>query len=153
MTNSAGSRNTLITKLRLARSTGRSTTSTRRGHYDQVIRDFGPERPFINLGESDARHIDALAHAFRAPWSRRAPMRGWLVSRTSRAVRYRNYGYDHIVHLRSRCKLDAFCEVSRDVTPKPVEVVVAPRGRRDVLLFRSPTQQFTARVECRFLPA
>jgi len=66
-------------------------------------------------------------------------------------VLYRNYGYDQLVHLRSRCKFDAFCEVSSDVTPKPVEVVIAPRDQRDVLLFRgSPTRQFTAHVECRF---
>lgn len=28
--------------------------------YDQVIRDFGPERPFIRIVEAEARHIDAL---------------------------------------------------------------------------------------------
>jgi len=32
--------------------------------YDQVIRDFGPERPFINIRESEARHIDALRSLF-----------------------------------------------------------------------------------------
>jgi hypothetical protein len=66
-------------------------------------------------------------------------------------VRYRNYGYDHTVHLRSRCKLTAFCEVSSDVSPKPIEVVVAPRERKDVLVLRgSPTRQFTQRVRCWF---
>jgi hypothetical protein len=28
--------------------------------YDQVIADFGPVRPFINIRDSEARHIDAL---------------------------------------------------------------------------------------------
>lgn len=66
-------------------------------------------------------------------------------------VHYANYGYEQIVHLRSRCKLDASCKVSSDVSPKPVEVVIAPRGRREVVLLRgSPTRQFTPRVECRF---
>jgi hypothetical protein len=32
--------------------------------YDQVIRDFGPERPFINIRESEARHIAALRALF-----------------------------------------------------------------------------------------
>lgn len=28
--------------------------------YDQVIRDFGPVRPFINIRDAEARHIAAL---------------------------------------------------------------------------------------------
>lgn len=32
--------------------------------YDQVIRDFGPERPFINICEAEARHIEALRALF-----------------------------------------------------------------------------------------
>jgi hypothetical protein len=32
--------------------------------YDQVIRDFGPERPFINIREAEARHIEALRTLF-----------------------------------------------------------------------------------------
>ncbi len=32
--------------------------------YDQVIRDFGPERPFINIREAEARHIEALRALF-----------------------------------------------------------------------------------------
>lgn len=33
--------------------------------YDQVIRDFGPERPFINIRDAEARHIEALRALFR----------------------------------------------------------------------------------------
>ncbi len=33
--------------------------------YDQVIDDFGPIRPFINIRDSEARHIDALLRVFR----------------------------------------------------------------------------------------
>jgi hypothetical protein len=32
--------------------------------YDQVIHDLGPERPFINIVESEARHIEALRALF-----------------------------------------------------------------------------------------
>ena len=32
--------------------------------YDQVIRDFGPVRPFINIRESESRHINALTSLF-----------------------------------------------------------------------------------------
>jgi hypothetical protein len=32
--------------------------------YDQVIRDLGPERPFINIREAEARHIEALRTLF-----------------------------------------------------------------------------------------
>lgn len=49
--------------------------------YDQVIRDFGAVRPFINIRESEARHIAALAALFaryglplpRNDWAGRAP--------------------------------------------------------------------------------
>lgn len=32
--------------------------------YDQVIRDFGPERPFTNIRAAEARHIEALRTLF-----------------------------------------------------------------------------------------
>lgn len=32
--------------------------------YDQVIDDFGPVRPFINIREAEARHIAALSRLF-----------------------------------------------------------------------------------------
>lgn len=49
--------------------------------YDRVIRDFGPQRPFINIREAEARHIDALRSLFlrydlevlENPWPDRAP--------------------------------------------------------------------------------
>jgi len=45
--------------------------------YDQVIRDLGPVRPFINIVEAEARHIAALVTLFERyslpvppnPWS------------------------------------------------------------------------------------
>lgn len=49
--------------------------------YDQVIHDLGPERPFINIVESEARHIEALRALFERygvavpgnPWAGRVP--------------------------------------------------------------------------------
>lgn len=32
--------------------------------YDQVIEDFGPVRPFINIREAEGRHIEALTGLF-----------------------------------------------------------------------------------------
>ena len=67
-------------------------------------------------------------------------------------VRYRNYGYDHIVHLYSRCDVRAYCAVSTDANPTAVEVVVPPREHVEVLTLRgSPAREFTPKVSCRFL--
>jgi hypothetical protein len=33
--------------------------------YDQVIADFGAVRPFVNIREAEARHIEALAALYR----------------------------------------------------------------------------------------
>jgi hypothetical protein len=33
--------------------------------YDQVVRDFGPKRPFTNIREAEARHIAALRTLFQ----------------------------------------------------------------------------------------
>ena len=33
--------------------------------YDQVIKDFGEVRPFINIRDAEARHIEALLGLFR----------------------------------------------------------------------------------------
>ena len=49
--------------------------------YDQVIHDFGPVRPFINIVEAEARHIAALVTLFERyglpvppnPWRGKAP--------------------------------------------------------------------------------
>lgn len=64
---------------------------------------------------------------------------------------YRNNGYDHIVHLRSRCGRSTACLVATDVNPAPVEVTVPPREQLAVLTFRgSPAREFTPDVTCRF---
>jgi hypothetical protein len=68
-------------------------------------------------------------------------------------VRFRNSGYDHLVHLRSRCDRRTICAVATDVNPTPVDVPVPPREHVTVLTFRgSPAREFTPIVSCRFAP-
>jgi hypothetical protein len=67
-------------------------------------------------------------------------------------ARYRNYGYDHIVHISNECRTRAFCAVSTDVSPTPVEVQVPESGQLEVLTCRGcAARQFTPRLECRFI--
>src|SRR5204863_312762 len=47
--------------------------------------------------------------------------------------RYRNYGYDHVVHLRNRCEKAALCAVSTSVNPDPARVTLAPKEETEVL--------------------
>lgn len=44
--------------------------------YQQVIRDFGPVRPFINIVEAEARHISALLALF-AKYAVAPPANRW----------------------------------------------------------------------------
>jgi hypothetical protein len=67
-------------------------------------------------------------------------------------ARYRNAGYDHIVHLQNRCEKTVLCRVTTNVNPDPVEGTVAPREEREVLTFRgSPAREFVPKVDCRLL--
>ena len=64
-------------------------------------------------------------------------------------TRYRNYGYDHIVHLDNACHALATCAVSSDVTPTPVRVEIKAGETTEVLIARaSPAREFTPHVEC-----
>jgi len=68
-------------------------------------------------------------------------------------VRYRNLGYDHIVHLRNECRGRARCAVSTDVNPEPVESNLAAGEAVAVLTMRgSPAREFTPRVQCHLIP-
>jgi hypothetical protein len=68
-------------------------------------------------------------------------------------ARYANYGYDHIVHLRSRCHVRAVCDVATNVNPQPTRVSV-PAGREvEVLTYRgSPVREFSPKVSCALAP-
>ena len=64
-------------------------------------------------------------------------------------ARYRNYGYDHIVHIGNACTVLAICAISSDVTPNPVRIEIKPGESLEVLIARGSTaSQFTPRAEC-----
>ncbi|MEO7037913.1 MAG: hypothetical protein ABI548_28360 [Polyangiaceae bacterium] len=64
-------------------------------------------------------------------------------------TRYREYRYDHIVHVINNCQSPASCVVSSDVNPTPVRAAVSPGGSVEVLTARgSQAREFTPRVEC-----
>lgn len=68
-------------------------------------------------------------------------------------ARYRNMGYDHIVHVNNRCSDSAVCDVATDVNPVAIRVTVPSRQEVEVLTFRgSPAREFIPRVECRLGP-
>jgi hypothetical protein len=65
-------------------------------------------------------------------------------------ARYRNYGYDHIVHINNRCAALVTCDVSTDVNPGIQRVTIPPKQEIEVLTFRgSPSRDFVANAECR----
>lgn len=67
-------------------------------------------------------------------------------------ARYRNYGYDHIVHIANRCAAPAICDVSTNVNPNVQRVMVPPKEEVEVLTFRgSPSREFIPAVECRLV--
>lgn len=62
---------------------------------------------------------------------------------------YRNYGYDHVVHLESACEAAADCSVATSVNPEAVRVPIAPGEHVEVLTWRgSPASAFTPKVAC-----
>ena len=64
-------------------------------------------------------------------------------------ARYRNYAYDHIVHVFNGCARWATCDVSTDVNPEPIRVRLRPREHQEVLTFRgSPSSEFVPNVRC-----
>src|SRR5687768_7379492 len=65
-------------------------------------------------------------------------------------VRGRYPGYDHVVHIASRCRAEIACTVTTDVSPDVLEERVAPGAEVEVLTFRgSPASEFRAQIVCR----
>jgi len=90
--------------------------------YDQVIRDFGAERPFINIRRAEARHIEALRTLFQRydvevsenPWPGR-------VSR--------------FASIREACEAGVKAEVANNAL---YERLIHSTGRQDILaVFRN----------------
>ncbi len=64
-------------------------------------------------------------------------------------VRYGNAGYDHVIYLHNQCAARASCEVSSDVNPEPIRVLIARGEKAEVVTMRgSPARQFAPRVTC-----
>jgi hypothetical protein len=68
-------------------------------------------------------------------------------------ARYRNYGYDHIVHIFNGCKAQADCQLATNVAPDPIRVQLAPGEKKEVLTFRgSPASEFQVYARCVLVP-
>ncbi len=64
-------------------------------------------------------------------------------------VRYRAYGYDHVVRLESKCDKPASCTVSTNVNPTPVSGTLPAGGRIELLTFNgSPARTFVPSILC-----
>ena len=64
-------------------------------------------------------------------------------------ARYRYPGYDHVVTVENACVARANCQVSTNVDPDPVLVVVEAESQVEVLVRRgSPASEFVPRVVC-----
>jgi hypothetical protein len=65
-------------------------------------------------------------------------------------ARYRPFGYDHIVHIKSACARPADCSVSTDVNPVVQKVLVPANAKVEVFTFLvSPAREFKATVVCK----
>ncbi|MCA9629783.1 MAG: hypothetical protein KC766_19050 [Myxococcales bacterium] len=68
----------------------------------------------------------------------------------STQVIYKNYGYDHWVHLRSACEKPVTCHASSDSNPSGADRALDPGESASLLMFRgSPASEFQATVSCR----
>jgi hypothetical protein len=66
-------------------------------------------------------------------------------------ARYRNIGYDHLVHVQNHCDRDVLCDVSTDVNPEPEHVTVVKGTEVEVLTFRgSPAREFKVIANCKY---
>jgi len=65
-------------------------------------------------------------------------------------ARYSGVGYDHLVHISNQCDRSAACDVSTNVNPDKMHVVVASKSNQTLLTWRgSPAREFKATVTCR----
>lgn len=64
-------------------------------------------------------------------------------------ARYRNSGYDHIVHVNNGCSAPALCEISTSANPTHTRLTVLPRQEVELLTFQgSPARDFDVHAEC-----
>ena len=90
--------------------------------YDQVIQDFGPIRPFINIRDSESRHINALRQVCR-DYGLTPPNNTWI----GKAPRYDS--------VKSACAAAVQAEIDN---ADLYERIMASTERPDILdVFRS----------------
>jgi len=83
--------------------------------------------------------------AVPAAWA--TPVNQCMTWRTE--ARYRNYGYDHMVHIHNGCEQRVACRVSTNVNPTETRVTISPGADVTVVTFvGSPSREFTANVTC-----
>jgi hypothetical protein len=102
--------------------------------YDQVIRDFGPIRPFVNIRESEARHINAL-HGLCRRYGIAIPTNPWI----GKAERYAS--------IAAACKAGVDAEIENAAL---YDRLFASTKRRDILSVYSRLREAS---EQRHLPA
>ena len=79
-----------------------------------------------------------------------SPAKGLSCVRWTQQVVYRGLGYNHLVHLKNKCKSAAVCQVTTDVNPKAMEARLAPGEKTTVTTFvGSPARVFQAKVSCK----
>ncbi len=67
-------------------------------------------------------------------------------------VRYRAYGYDHIVRLESKCDKPSSCSVTTNANATPVSGTLPAGGRIELQTFTgSPARSFIPSVLCTLL--
>jgi hypothetical protein len=77
----------------------------------------------------------------------------WHCVRSWPEARYRNYGYDHIVHVINGCVTRVTCQVASDVSPAVITVTIPAREQSEVITFvGSPARSFTPKVLCKLTP-
>jgi len=82
-----------------------------------------------------------------APTAFATPAPQCLTFRTE--ARYRNYGYDHLVHIHNGCEQRVSCRVSTSANPTEIRVSVSPGADVTVVTFvGSPSREFSASVQC-----
>ncbi|HKJ88489.1 MAG TPA: DUF2202 domain-containing protein [Gammaproteobacteria bacterium] len=90
--------------------------------YDQILADYGPVRPFSNIREAEARHIEALCALFRR-YGLPIPDNPWL----GKVDRYDS--------LRDACKAGVGAEIANG---KMYERLLQATSREDLLaVFRN----------------
>jgi len=93
--------------------------------YDQVIKDFGAVRPFSNIRDAEARHIEALRVLF-SDYDITIPENKWL----GKVPRYKN--------LHEACAAGVSAEIANN---KMYDHLLASTNRPDILtVFRNLQQ-------------